>query len=51
MDKEEALWNLLEDIVTTLCYQPDIPEEHKIGLLNKLTEYNKSLFTSGGQDA
>ena len=41
MDK--AIIELLSDIVAVLCYQPDIPEEHKTSMVNKLDKITEAL--------
>lgn len=44
-DKQyEMLFNCLEEIIQVLCYQPDIPQAHKVDLFNKLGEFAKAFY-------
>jgi hypothetical protein len=36
MDNIESIYKCLEEIISCLCYQPDIPQQHKTDMLNKL---------------
>ena len=46
MDKQiESIYECLEEIIGCLCYQPEIPEQHKITMLNKLNEIAKIYYS------
>lgn len=36
----EALGKWMHEVTQLLCYQPDVPQTHKIDLCNALNEYN-----------
>jgi len=41
----ESIYECLEEIVGCLCYQPGIPEQHKIDMLNKLNKVAEMYYT------
>jgi len=40
----EAIYDCLQEIIDTLCYQPNIPEKHKIDMLNKLAKLAETYY-------
>ncbi len=46
MEKEyfEALYDCLKEIISVICYQPDIPHQHKVDMLNKLCKLSKAYY-------
>ena len=40
----EKIYDCLQEIIDTLCYQPDIPLVHKEEMLNKLGEVSKAYY-------
>lgn len=39
--KNKTLITLLDEIVSTLCYQQDIPMEHKVGMASALHKFKQ----------
>ena len=41
----EAIYNCLEQIVMSLCYQPDVPLQHKTDMVNALGKVAESYYS------
>lgn len=39
-----TIYECLEEIVSCLCYQPEIPLKHKTDMVNKLQEISKAYY-------
>lgn len=41
----KVIYDCLEEIIDVLCYQPDIPLQHKVDMQNKLGKVAEAYYT------
>lgn len=46
----EKLQKVLEEIMATLNYQPEIPMQHKVDILNAYTDFKRSFNSPPAED-
>ena len=39
-----AIYEAVFEIISCLCYQPDIPQQHKIDMVNKLSAVSRAYY-------
>lgn len=45
-----AVFECLEEVISCLCYQPDIPLQHKTDMVNKLLVISKAYYSEEVND-